>query len=66
MTIIKSKYVPRSHSKKPEEMWQLIEKCVAKTRWNHRKLEMNCRTTRKDWYPHGDEITTDDITKWQK
>ncbi|MBA4718958.1 MAG: hypothetical protein HRO68_07660 [Nitrosopumilus sp.] len=29
-TIIKSKYIPGTHSKKPEEMWQLIEKCVAK------------------------------------
>jgi len=65
-TIVKSKYVPRSHSKKPEAMWQLIEKCVVKTRWKHRGLEMNCRTPRKNWYPHGDEITLEDIKNWQK
>lgn len=65
-TIVKSKYVPRSHSKKPEEMWQLIEKCVAITKGNHRKLEMNCRTPRKGWYPHGDQITAKDIEEWQK
>ena len=65
-TIVKSKYVPRSHSKKPEVMWDLIEKCVAKTRGKHRKLEMNCRHPRKGWYPHGDQITTKDIQEWQK
>jgi len=64
-TIVKSKYVPNSHSKKPEEMWQLIEKCVAKTRWDHRKLEMNCRTPREGWYPHGDQITESDIENWK-
>jgi len=65
-TIIKSKYVPRSHSRKPEESWKLIEKCVSVVKGNHRKLEMNCRTPRKGWYPHGDEITSKDIKKWQK
>ena len=65
-TIIKSKYAPRSHSKKPEISWQLIEKCIEKTRGNHRKLEMNCRHPRKGWYPHGDQITTKDIQEWQK
>lgn len=65
-TIVKSKYVPRSHSKKPEEMWKLIEKCVAKTRGKHRKLELNCRNPRKGWMPHGDQITTKDINEWQK
>jgi len=62
-TIVKSKWVPRSHSKKPEEMWQLIEKCIAKTRWDNRKLEMNCRTPRKGWISHGNEITSKDIEK---
>ena len=65
-TIVKSKYVPRSHSRKPEEMWQLIEKCVAATRWHHRKLELNCRTPRPGWHPHGDSITSKDIEEWQK
>jgi len=65
-TIIKSKYVPRTHSVKPEDMWQLIEKCVAATRWTHRKLELNCRTPRKGWHPHGDSITSKDIEEWQK
>ncbi len=65
-TVIKSKYIPKSHSKKPEEMWQLIEKCVGATRWNHRKLEMNCRTPREGWLPHGDAITTQDMKKWVK
>ena len=65
-TIIKSKYAPRSHSKKPEISWQLIEKCIEKTRGNHRKIEMNCRNPRKGWYPHGDQITTKDIQEWQK
>lgn len=65
-TIIKSKYDPRSHSRKPDEMWQLIEKCVAATRWNHRKLELNCRSPRQGWHPHGDSITTKDIEEWQK
>ena len=65
-TIVKSKYVPRSHSKKPEEMWNLIEKCVAKTRVTHRKLELNCRNPRKGWHPHGDEITEKDIKAWKK
>lgn len=65
-TIVKSKYIPRSHSKKPEVMWNLIEKCVAKTRGTHRKLELNCRNPRKGWYPHGDEITEKDIKAWKK
>ncbi|MCJ8306527.1 MAG: hypothetical protein HRU07_05695 [Nitrosopumilus sp.] len=65
-TIVKSKYVPRTHSRKPEEMWELIEKCVGITRGNHRKLEMNCRTPRKGWLPQGDAITEKDIKKWQK
>ena len=65
-TIIKSKYIPKSHSKKPEVSWELIEKCVNATRWNHRKLEMNCRTPRKGWESHGDQISTSDIKKWQK
>lgn len=66
--IIKTQYKRSkdSHSKKPDEMYQLIEKCVAKTRCKHRKLEMNCRYPRKGWYPHGDQITTKDITEWQK
>jgi len=65
-TIVKSKYVPRTHSRKPKVMWQLIAKCVAATKGNHRKLEMNCRTPRKGWHPHGDKITAKDIEKWQK
>ena len=65
-TIIKSKYTPKSHSKKPEVAWQLIEKCVAAVKSNHRKLEMNCRTPRAGWLPHGDQITAQDIEKWQK
>ena len=67
-TIIRTQYKKSkdSHSKKPEEMWQLIEKCIEKTRGNHRKLEMNCRNPRKGWYPHGDQITTKDIQEWQK
>ena len=63
-TIIKSKFVPRTHSRKPEEAWQLIEKCVAKTRWSHRKLELNSRTPRKVWLPHGDAITPKDLDEW--
>jgi len=65
-TIVKSKYVPRTHSRKPEVMWQLIEKCVAATRWRHRKLELNCRSPRKGWHPHGDSISKKDIEEWQK
>ncbi len=64
-TIIKSRYVPKSHSKKPEEAWHLIERCVNATRWNHKKLEMNCRTPRDGWLPHGDQISTQDIKKWR-
>ncbi len=65
-TIIKSKYIPKSHSKKPKVAWELIEKCVSVTKGNHRKLEMNCRTPREGWHPHGDAITTQDIKTWQK
>lgn len=64
-TIVKTKW-DKKHSKKPEAMWRLIEKCVAATRWNHRKIEINCRTPRNGWYPHGNEITAKDIEKWQK
>ena len=55
-TIIKSKWDKNSHSKKPEVAWQLIEKCVKTQRWKHRKLEMNCRSPRTGWHPHGDEV----------
>ena len=65
-TIVKSKYVPRTHSKKPEEMWELIEKCIAKNKWKHRKIEFNCRTPRQGWTPHGDQISSEDMDKWEK
>ena len=54
-TIIKSDYDGR-HSGKPEEGWQLIEKCVAATGWGG-KLEMNCREPRAGWKAYGDDIT---------
>ena len=63
-TIIHSKYIPKSHSKKPEEMWRLIESCVTKTGWNNKKIELNCRTPRKGWQPHGDQITDKDMAGW--
>lgn len=65
-TLVKSKYMPKSHSKKPDEMWRLIEKCVDTQRWNHRKIELNCRSPRKGWHPHGDQITSSDIASWMK
>lgn len=65
-TIVKSKWVPKSHSRKPEEMWKLIERCIEKTRWDNKKLEMNCRTPREGWISHGDQLTVKDIEKWQK
>ena len=65
-TIIKSRFVPKAHSKKPEEAWHLIEKCVQATRKPHKKLELNCRNPRKGWHPHGDQITAEDIIKWRK
>ena len=46
----------KSHSEKPEEAWQLIEKIVKTQRWQHQKLEMNARKPRPGWTPHGNQI----------
>lgn len=65
-TIIKTQYQRKSHSVKPEEMWHLIEKIVKTQRWKHKRLELNCRTPRHGWHPHGDQITQKDIDAWKK
>ena len=56
----------KDHSTKPEEVWSLIEKCVATQNWDNKRLEMNCRDPRKDWQPHGDQITDKDVEAWKK
>ena len=53
-TIIESDY-DGNHSKKPEEGWQLIEKCVKATGWGG-KLEINSREPRAGWKAYGDEV----------
>ena len=53
-TIIESDY-DGNHSKKPEEGWVLIEKCVDATGWGG-KLEMNSREPRTGWKAYGDEV----------
>ncbi len=65
-TIINTPYKRNSHSKKPDEMWNLIEKCIGTQRWKNKKIELNCRTPRKGWLPHGNQITQKDIDLWQK
>ncbi len=65
-TIINTPYKRNSHSKKPDEMWRLIEKCIGTQRWKNKKIELNCRTPRKGWLPHGNQITQKDIDLWQK
>ena len=53
-TIIKSAY-DKNHSKKPEEAWQLIEKCVEATGWGG-KIELNARAPREGWKQCGDDM----------
>ncbi len=65
-TIVKTKYRRNSHSEKPDAMWHLIEKCAKTQRWKGRKLELNCRTPRRGWHPHGDQIAANDIAEWKK
>ena len=54
-TIIKSDFTGK-HSEKPEEAWDLIEKCVKATGWDG-KIEINSRTPRDDWTAYGDDVS---------